>query len=380
MKPAVSESQADPLLAFTAESGLAPGELPEYSEALAKAEAAFARTQAPPTHVRPTNAMLRIPWPAWASAALAIVASVGGLMWIYPRLSPVDAATSRPATLTIVTQPEGVEVLVDGEPRGVSPLSLSLAAGTYTVALRHEADERVLPLSLAAGADVTHHIEFPSTVGAATASRGGMSVVTDPAGAQVLVDGRARGVSPLALADLPAAEYRVRVNGPTGSAERTVSVRPGATASVVFSLPRVSSPAAGWITVTAPFDVVVSEANNVVGTGRSAKIMLPAGRHALTVANERLQFQDSRTVDVVAGQTSTVNVTAPRVTVSANARPWAEVIVDGSNVGQTPLANIPMTIGTHDFVFRHPQLGDRRETFVVTSKGPNRIAVDLTKK
>jgi hypothetical protein len=30
-------------------------------------------------------------------------------------------------------------------------------------------------------------------------------------------------------------------------------------------------------------------------------------------------------------------------------------------------------------VFRHPQLGERKQTVMVTAKGPNRIAVDLTK-
>jgi PEGA domain-containing protein len=294
---------------------------------------------------------------------------------------PVDAATSRAATLTILTEPAGVDVLVNGESRGVSPLSLSLDAGSHTITLRQGAEERVLPLTLAAGAEVTHHLEFRSAPAAGTAAGGGMSVVTDPAGAQVLVDGRPRGVSPLSLTDLQAANYRVRVNGPTGSAERTVTVQAGATASVVFSLPRASSsPAAGWLALTAPFDVLVSEGGNVVGTGRSAKIMLPAGRHALTLANDSLQYSDSRTIDIVAGQTATVTINAPRVPVSANARPWAEVIVDGANVGQTPIANFPVTIGTHEIVFRHPQLGERRQTLVVTARGPNRIAVDMTNK
>jgi hypothetical protein len=55
------------------------------------------------------------------------------------------------------------------------------------------------------------------------------------------------------------------------------------------------------------------------------------------------------------------------------------VIIDGAGVGQTPIANLPVTIGSHDILFRHPQLGDRRQTVLVTAKGPNRIAVDLTK-
>jgi hypothetical protein len=381
MKTAVGqETQADPILAFAAESVLASDEPAEQNETLVKAEAVKYSSAPPSVKLQSANAILRITWPAWISAGLAVVVSVGGLTWLYPRLMPVDAATPRAANLTIVTQPAGVDVLVNGESRGVTPLSLSLDAGAHKVTLRQGTEERVLPLTLTAGADVTHHIEFQPAVNGPTSSAGGMSIVTDPAGAQVLVDGRSRGVSPLALTDLPAADYRVRVRAPTGSAERTVRVQAGATASVVFSLPRVSSPAAGWLTVTAPFDVLVSEGNNVVGTGRSAKIMLPAGRHSLTLVNESLQYSESRTIDIAAGQTATVSVNAPRVGFSANARPWADVIVDGANVGQTPIANFPMTIGTHEIVFRHPQLGERRQTVLVTSKGPNRIAVDLTQK
>jgi hypothetical protein len=236
----------------------------------------------------------------------------------------------------------------------------------------------VLPLTLAAGAEVAHHVELTTTE-MVSASAGGMAVVTDPPGAQVQLDGRNRGVAPLTLTDLAAADYRVRVSGPTGFAERTVTVKSGATASVVFSLPRASSPAAGWLTVSAPFEVAVSEGNNVVGTGRTAKIMLPAGRHTLSLVNERLEYSAERTIDVVAGQTAALRIEAPTVPVSANARPWADVIVDGTLVGQTPMANLPMAIGTHDVVFRHPQLGERRQTVVVTSNGPNRMAVDLTK-
>jgi hypothetical protein len=48
-------------------------------------------------------------------------------------------------------------------------------------------------------------------------------------------------------------------------------------------------------------------------------------------------------------------------------------------VGQTPLANLSLALGTHEIVFRHPDLGERKQTIVVTAKGPNRIAVDLTR-
>ena len=63
-----------------------------------------------------------------------------------------------------------------------------------------------------------------------------------------------------------------------------------------------------------------------------------------------------------------------------NARPWAEVSIDGVIVGQTPISNLPVAIGSHDVVFLHPQYGGRQQTITVTVPGPNRIAVDMTKK
>jgi hypothetical protein len=171
----------------------------------------------------------------------------------------------------------------------------------------------------------------------------------------------------------------VSVASDTRSAERSVTLEPGATVSVVFSLPRAAAPAAGWVTVQAPFDVQIRENDSVVATGRNAKIMLPAGTHALTLANDSLQYEDSRRIDIEGGKTTALRIDAPKVAVSINARPWAEVLVDGATLGQTPIANAAVAVGTHDIVFRHPQLGERRRTIVVTARGPNRVTVDLTK-
>ena len=107
--------------------------------------------------------------------------------------------------------------------------------------------------------------------------------------------------------------------------------------------------------------------------------MVAAGRHDILLANRALDYQESRHVEVAAGTTTSVRVDAPKVTLSVNARPWADVAIDGNDIGQTPIANVTATVGTHQLVFRHPQFGERRQSVVLTGKGPNRIAVDLTK-
>jgi hypothetical protein len=38
-----------------------------------------------------------------------------------------------------------------------------------------------------------------------------------------------------------------------------------------------------------------------------------------------------------------------------------------------------LPVGTHQITFRHPQLGERRESVLVSTKSVNRVAVDLSK-
>jgi hypothetical protein len=135
----------------------------------------------------------------------------------------------------------------------------------------------------------------------------------------------------------------------------------------------------GWLSVSSPFDVEVVEQSDLIGTSGTNRIMLAAGRHDLTLINRSLGYQDARRVDVAPGKTMTIRIEPPTVSVSVNARPWAEVTVDGASVGQTPLANLSLSVGSHEAVFRHPQLGERKQTILVTAKGPNRVTADLTK-
>jgi hypothetical protein len=107
--------------------------------------------------------------------------------------------------------------------------------------------------------------------------------------------------------------------------------------------------------------------------------MLAAGRHDITLVNRSLGYEVARRVDVAAGRTTAIRVDPPEVVISVNARPWAEVTLDGESLGQTPLANLQVTVGSHEIVFRNPQFADRRQTILVTANGPNRFAADLTK-
>jgi serine/threonine-protein kinase len=63
-----------------------------------------------------------------------------------------------------------------------------------------------------------------------------------------------------------------------------------------------------------------------------------------------------------------------------NASPWADVSIDGRSIGVTPLGDVSVAVGSHEVMWRHPQLGERRKTVVVGAQTPVRLTVDMTSR
>jgi hypothetical protein len=117
-----------------------------------------------------------------------------------------------------------------------------------------------------------------------------------------------------------------------------------------------------------------------IGTSPGGAVSLPAGRHDIELVNESIGYRETHTVHVAAGKVVPIVVTLPMGSISVNALPWAEVWLDGQKVGETPIGNLEVAVGPHEIVFRHPQLGERRESVVVPMTGPLRVSVDLKKQ
>ena len=170
------------------------------------------------------------------------------------------------------------------------------------------------------------------------------------------------------------------MKSPTGPIRRSVAVEPRETVSLIVS--STVAPvdkdvvAAGWLSVSSPVLLQLREGGRIIGTTESDRLMLPAGDHDLNLVNEALGFNAERRVHVTAGKTALARIDVPNGTMSLNAAPWAEVFVDGERVGETPIGNLSRPIGRHDVLFRHPQLGERHETLVVTLQGTARLGVD----
>jgi hypothetical protein len=267
-------------------------------------------------------------------------------------------------------------VVVDGVVRGVTPIKLALPLGAHTLELKNGSEVRTVPLTVEAGTTVSQYIDLLPE--APAPALGALEITSDPAGAEVQVDGIAKGKTPLTLGDMPAGTHTVVVGKGSGAITRRVKVTAGATASVHVS-PKPEAVSAGWVTFKVPIELKLYEEGRLIGTTGGDRITLSAGRHDLEAANESLEFKTKVAVQVRSGQVSNLTLKIPNGSLSVNAAPWATVMVDGDDVGVTPLANLSLPIGNHDIVWKHPELGERRRTVTVTASSPTRIGMDFRK-
>ena len=309
-----------------------------------------------------------------AVAAILLILVVGGGTLAARKFFTTAVVTT--GTVVITTNPPGAEIFLDGHAQGVSPNRLTVAPGTHVLELRGGGEPRSIAIDVTAGAQLSQYIEL----GTAPKSVGSLQVRTEPAGAKVSVDGVARGASPVIVNDLAAGEHSVVVDTDAGTTRQTVVVEAGAMASLLTQLPSPTGPASGWIEVKTPKTVQLFEDGRLLGSSDSERLMVSAGTHRLEIINEALGYRDNRTVTVSAGKTSSLTIDFPKGTIALNALPWADVWIDGEKVGETPIGNLPITIGAHEVIFRHPELGEQRHVTTVTLNGPARLSVDMRKR
>lgn len=311
------------------------------------------------------------PWTKIA-AAIATVLLIGGGAFAYKVVGKAPAAPAV-GTLTVQSNPSGVAVFVDGVERGKTPARLTLEAGSHILELRGSGVPRVIPLNVAAGAEVSQYLEF-----AEAPATGQLAVQSEPAGAKVLVDGTERGVAPLTIADLTPGTHEVVLQSEAGTARHTVTVAAGGTASLVVPMSAAASgPVSGWVAVKAPFSIEIHEGGQLLGTTDTDRIMLASGRHELELVNTALAFRATRVVQVPPGKVATLAIDLPKGVLNVNATPWAEVWIDGERVGETPIGNLSIAIGPHEVLFKHPQFGEKRQAVSVTLAAPVRLSIDM---
>ena len=317
----------------------------------------------------------------WRTASLVVVTLLAlaqaGFIAFWMRSGSALATPPDTGSAAITSEPAGAAVAIDGKPSGVTPLTVTLATGSHRIDVGEGPQQRGLDLSIVGGGVASLHFGLAPVADAASAT-GGLQVTTEPAGARVFVDGEASGVSPLTLTNLAVGDHTVSVRGTTGETiNRTVSITAAAVSSLFISMTAPAGVASGWLTVTSAVPLQIMSRGTLVGTSDVPRVMLPAGSHDLELVNTALGYRAAHRVQVSAGQTTSFTPTLPNGTLSINALPWAEVWINGRRLGETPIGNHSIAIGTHEVVFRHPDLGEQRRTVTIGASAPARLGIDM---
>jgi hypothetical protein len=202
----------------------------------------------------------------------------------------------------------------------------------------------------------------PQAAAAARKGMGALRVGSTPPGAQVAVDGKARGITPLTLTDLSAGNHEVVLQSDAGTVTRTVTVAANATAALdeaIFS---------GFVTVYSPIEVTVSENGRVLRADDRHQIMLAAGTHELRLVNRALGYEAVRKVDVKPGDATNLQLTPDPSALTVTASDAAEVWLDGTHLGDTPMNGTAVPIGVHEIVVKRTAGGERRFNVTIGAK------------
>jgi hypothetical protein len=131
------------------------------------------------------------------AAAVLLIALTSGMTLLARRFLTQPVAAGGMGSLVVQTNPNGAEVEIDSQRRGITPLSVDLPPGRHALKLSSEGAVRSMPVTITAGGQVSQFIELPRV----SAVLGELRVRTEPAGARVTVDGHVFGKSPVTVED-----------------------------------------------------------------------------------------------------------------------------------------------------------------------------------
>jgi hypothetical protein len=304
--------------------------------------------------VRRRSLISRIDWGRTLAASLLLALLEGvafAAAWWY--VTPAELGW-----LVVHTRPAGIEISVDGMSRGLTPFAVSLRPGRHTIELRQGTATRVIPVEISAG------VQTEQTITWGKAFKSGQARITStPDGAKVIVDGKSYGNTPVTVSELSAGKHTVTVEASAGSVTSSLIIEPGETTEL--DVPVYS----GWVSLLSPVELEIFERGRLIGTSEADKIMLAPGKYKLELKSESLGYHGFETVEVRPGATTAVSV-LPTAVVTVDGPKGAELFVDGERVGELPIAKLQAPIGTREFVFKHPEQGERRQVVVVTMTTP----------
>ena len=166
-----------------------------------------------------------VPVSSSSSSGVTLPIPKGGTTSTIPVTNPAQPAGQSGTTgsLYIVSTPAGAAIFLDSDAKGTTPATLTgIAPGTHTVLLKKSGyPDYTTPTAVVAGQVTTIDADLSKGPGTVTPSaantattvpvpgEGSLSVGSTPQGAQVLVDGTVRGMTPAVIPGLSPGQHTI---------------------------------------------------------------------------------------------------------------------------------------------------------------------------
>jgi hypothetical protein len=297
--------------------------------------------------------------PGYLFAALLVIAAVAGVPYAKAYWFSLKPQTG---TLRVESARPGLTVRVDGVTRGTTPLSTALAVGRHRIEVDGGGRTRAQDVVVTAGQNTVVQLSGGATRGAGT-----LRLNSEPAGAQVWLDGAPHGTAPLTIEDVAEGLHTVVVREAGGTVRQTIRVRADETVEATIPI------GPGWLAVFAPVRLDIMEDGRVIGTSEGGRIRARPGEHTLELVGELIGFRETRKVEVKPGVVVALSIELPAATLEVVAPADAEILIDGQLIGTAPLAPFAVAPGTREVSMRHPTLGEQRQMTTITYRTPNKV-------
>ena len=207
---------------------------------------------------------------------------------LHPRISARLRMTS--GRMIIKTEPQGARVFINGQLSGISPYSASLEAGIHKVRVEREGFNPIEQnITVKSGKTGTLTLRLDTRPGS-------LKIVSTPAGAEVFIDDKKAGVTPLNVEAVHPGNYQVRlVHAGYDDLLRVVSVAPGREERVKLQMDK-STGSAGFRIRPAGVSYLIDgkfagKVQGVEGSVTETQLTvidnLAPGQHVLTVTHPR---------------------------------------------------------------------------------------------
>ncbi len=211
--------------------------------------------------------------------------------------------------VVIDSKPSGAEIWLNGESKGLTPQSLELDSGQYSLDLRHQ---DFMPYIKDFFVDASQPFEFP--VAELFTSPSHLVITSTPTKATVSIAGKELGITPFTVRLNPNTEHNIILSKPGfRSNQKTVTLKPGEQQNISATLEAILG---SVVLNIEPADSEVFINGKFVGNG-DVKLSLPSASHRLEITNSGFEVY-TKMISPSPNAPQVLDISLSRITSTAN--------------------------------------------------------------